>query len=88
MIHNKEKLHAIGNYLQERFGLEWRFVDAHSSNPDTIIFDDICVMGKFSDERNKWWAFKETSTGGTRGFLCDSPMQVINGIITRKYEVK
>lgn len=85
MIHNKEKLHAIGNYLKERFGYEWHF--NLSSKPDTIIFDDIEVKVKFSDEHGRWWVFKEHGDG-TRGVLCDSPMQVINDIITRKYEVK
>lgn len=85
MIHNKEKLHAIGNYLKERFGLEWSF--KLSSKPDTIVFDDIGVMVKFSDEHHKWLVFKEHGDG-IRGVLCKSPMQVINDIITRKYEVK
>lgn len=85
MIHNKEKLHAIGNYLQERFGLKWSF--KLSSKPDTIVFEDIGVMVKFSEEHHKWWAFQEHGDG-TRGVLRDTPMQIINAIITRKYEVK
>lgn len=86
MIHNKQKLHAIGNYLKERFGYEWHFIDALSSNPDTIIFDAINIMVKFSEEQSRWLVFKEYGDG-TKGTYCDSPMQVVNHIITRKYEV-
>jgi len=86
MISNKEKMHAIGNYLRERFGYEWYFKDATSLNPNIISFSDIDIMVTFSYEQNRWLVFKEYGDG-TKGTYCDTPMQVINHIITRKYEV-
>lgn len=85
MKHNKEKLHAICNYLRERFGYEWYFVNASQSNPNTIKINDINVLISVTDKE-----FIVSNNIGddtiARRFL--SPTQVINYIITRKYEVR
>lgn len=86
MIHNKQKLHAIGNYLRERFGYEWHFVNALSSNPDTIMIDGVDVMIKFDRDDNLIVSHIIGDNTIARRF--QSPMQVIDYIITRKFEVK
>lgn len=87
MRSNKEKLHAIGNYLKERFGYEWSFQDASSSKPSIIYIEDIDVTIRFSeiDDTLLVSAKCKEDTVATR---LQSPMQVINYIITRKYEVR
>ena len=81
MIHPKEQLHGIGNYLLERFGLKWYIV----SPEDYLCLSDIDVK-----IYRREYAFEVISlTSNTyKHVLLFSPMQVINYIITRKYEVK
>lgn len=86
MIHNKQKLHAIGNYLRERFGYEWHFVNALSSNPDTIMIDGVDVMIKFDRDDNLIASCIIGDNTIARRF--QTPMQVIDYIITRKFEVR
>ena len=86
MIHNKQKLHAIGNYLRERFGYEWHFVNALSSNPDTIMIDGVDVTIKF--DRNNNLIASHIIEDNTIARRFQTPMQVIDYIITRKFEVR
>lgn len=85
MIHNKQKLHAIGNYLKERFGYEWYFVNTSLSNTSTININDISVLIRVTD---KDFIVSNTIGNDTIARRFTSPMQVVNYIITRKYEVK
>lgn len=81
MIHPKEQLHGIGNYLTERFGLSWYIV----SPENYLYFSDIDVRVY---KRDYSFEVMSLSSSTYKAVLLSSPMQVINYIITRKYEVK
>lgn len=83
MIHYKEKLHAIGNYLHDRFDFTWEFLDANVAHPDIILISEINVKVHYFAPTRKWVVTYDNSYQ-----KFDTPMQVINYIITRKYEVK
>lgn len=85
MIHNKQKLHAIGNYLRERFGYEWHFMDANSPEPSVIKIEGPDVLVRVT---NKDFIVSSNVDDNTIARRLLSPMQVVNYIITRKYEVK
>lgn len=81
MMHPKEQLHGIGNYLTERFGLHWYIV----SPENYLYFSDIDVRVY---KRDYSFEVMSLSSRTCKAVLLSSPMQVINYIITRKYEVK
>lgn len=81
MIHPKEQLHGIGNYLTERFGLLWYVI----SSENCIYFSGIDVK---VTKRSTSFEVSSMASNTCKAVLLSSPMQVINYIITRKYEVK
>lgn len=84
-MNRKEQLHAIGNYLLERFDYKWRFSDEESSFPITILIEDIDVYITYENKREAWLVYTKQGDG-TKGKYLDSPLQVIFYILNRKYE--
>lgn len=82
---NKEKLHAIGNYLLDRYGFRCYFKDEDSAHPSILFVEDLDIDISFSPTFEQFEVKKDLHYGYTIQYF-DTPLQVCHYIITRKFE--
>lgn len=82
-MNRKEQLHAIGNYLQDRFDYKWSFADEADSFPITIVIEPINVFVTYDFKRQEFLVYTKQGDGKV-GRYFQTPLACISHILTKK----